>query len=167
MPVFPFWYLTFRLKCRMHLCLMFVVPYILVTCFIQIQLDVQYSFFLKSFLLYMFRMSRGLKLTVLKWQSVPTRVPAPRNKHTKTIKKPMAVHYSGSHDDGCMWHPKHIEQKNFSRKKNIVHPVGFEQSICVLSTPVTSLKYFIRFYLIILTFGKACPSPRNEGIHGA
>jgi hypothetical protein len=39
--------------------LMFVVPYILVTCFIQIQLDVQYPFLLKSFLLYMFRMSHA------------------------------------------------------------------------------------------------------------
>jgi hypothetical protein len=29
------------------------------TCFIQIQLDVQYSFFLESFLLYMFRMSHA------------------------------------------------------------------------------------------------------------
>jgi hypothetical protein len=41
----------------LYINLMFVVPYILVTYFIQIQLDVQYSFFLKSCLLNMFRMS--------------------------------------------------------------------------------------------------------------
>jgi hypothetical protein len=76
-------------------------------CFIQIQLDVQYSFFLKSFL-----------LTVLKWQSVPTPLSAPWNKHTKTIKKkPIAVHYSCAPDDGCMWHPKHLEQKTFQEKR--------------------------------------------------
>jgi hypothetical protein len=44
----------------------------------------------------------SLKQTVLKCQSVPTPVPAPWNKHTKTIKKkPMAVHYSCACDDGC------------------------------------------------------------------
>jgi hypothetical protein len=40
--------------------------------------------------------------------------------------KPMAVHCSCAADDGCTLHPKHVEQKNVSRKKNIVHPVGFE-----------------------------------------
>jgi hypothetical protein len=46
-------------------------------CFIQIQLDVQYYLFSKSFLLYMFRMSSTDK------------------------KNPMAVHYSCAADDGC------------------------------------------------------------------
>jgi hypothetical protein len=41
----------------------------------------------------------------------------------------MVVHYSCAPDDGCMLHPKHVEQKNFSRKNNIVHPVGFEKNI--------------------------------------
>jgi hypothetical protein len=42
-----------------------------------------------------------LKLTALKCQSVPKPVPAPWNKHTKTIKIPMAVHYSCAPHDGC------------------------------------------------------------------
>jgi hypothetical protein len=35
---------------NLQLFLMFVVPYILVTCFILIQLDVQYSFSLEKFI---------------------------------------------------------------------------------------------------------------------
>jgi hypothetical protein len=60
-------------------------------CFIQIHTGVQYSFFLKSFFLYMFRMSHAF---IVRSTTV---------KHTKTIKKiPMAVHYSCAPDDGCM-----------------------------------------------------------------
>jgi hypothetical protein len=58
-------------------------------------------------------------------RTISDSVPAPWNKHTQTIKKSMAVHYSCAPDDGCMWHPKHVEQKTL-KKKNIVHPVGFE-----------------------------------------
>jgi hypothetical protein len=66
-------------------------------CFIRIQLDV---------------------LTMQKWQSVPTPVPTPWNKHTKTItKKPMAVHYSCASDDGRMWCPKHVELETFQEKR--------------------------------------------------
>jgi hypothetical protein len=37
-------------------------------------------------------MEASLKLTVLKFQSVPTLVPAPWNKHTKTIKKNLRLY---------------------------------------------------------------------------
>jgi hypothetical protein len=29
----------------------------------------------------------------------------------------MAVHYSCAPDVGCMWHPKHVEQKNCQEKE--------------------------------------------------
>jgi hypothetical protein len=82
-------------------------------CFIQIQMDVQHSFFLQSFSLYMFQTlfasiirsttavysHRFFKMVFVclfhgastcvgtLWQNVPTPVPAPWTKHTKTIKK--------------------------------------------------------------------------------
>jgi hypothetical protein len=59
----------------------------------------------------------SLKLTVLKWQSVPTPVPAPWNNHTKTIKKNLWLYTTVVllMMDAC--DIRNMERKNFSRKK--------------------------------------------------
>jgi hypothetical protein len=71
---------------------------------------VQYSFFLISFLLYMF--------------------------------------YGCDPDDGCLWHPKHVEQKSFQGKRILYIQLDLNKTLAILLRPIKVLGKLVQYILL-------------------
>jgi hypothetical protein len=56
----------------------------------------------------------------------------------------MAVHNSCAPDDGCMWHPKHVEQNTLQEKRILYIQLDWNKTYVTKMYGTTNIKYIIQ-----------------------